>query len=170
MPLADPAAAPLAAADFAAFANETQRFLRVCGADEALATDLCQEALLLAVRKRVTFPTPHAARAWLRRTARYLLLATRRRPERVAAVDPVWLDAVERHFDGLASEHAWLDAVRACTERVHGRARRALQLVYGEQFTYPEAATALGLSPNGIKTLLRRVRRTLRACIERRMA
>jgi len=126
MTTADRAPPLLTAPDLTRFAGETRRFLRVCGVDAGTAEDLCQDALLLAVRKQVRFDDLRAARSWLRQAARFLMLEHgRRRRRRPVEVDAEWLDAVERHFARLPDDDAWTDAVRscvdACTDAPHAR-------------------------------------------------
>lgn len=160
---------PIPAHGLAAFTAEVQRFLRVCGCDADTAADLVQEALLLAVQKDVSLPGPAAARTWLRRTARLLLLEeSRRQRRRLPAIDPALVDAAERHFAAV-DEAEWLDALRDCTKRLAGRAAHALQVVYRDGASHGEAARTLGLSRDGLKTLLRRTRAALRRCLEEKL-
>jgi DNA-directed RNA polymerase specialized sigma24 family protein len=49
-----------------------------------------------------------------------------------------------------------------------GRARRALQLAYAEGCGRDRIAAELGIKPNGVKTLLQRLRRVLADCVSRR--
>ncbi|HLQ37550.1 MAG TPA: hypothetical protein VK348_07100, partial [Planctomycetota bacterium] len=62
-------------------------------------------------------------------------------------------------------------ALRACVERLDGRARRAVELSYGIGADDPSSrarvAVELGMKENGVKTLLQRVRQTLRECVQR---
>ena len=162
-------AEPIPAQGLAAFAAEVQRFLRVCGCDRELAADLVQDVLLLALQKNVSLPTPAAARAWLRRAARLLLLEeSRRQSRRLPAVDPVLVDAAERHFASF-DESEWSDALRDCTSRLTGRASRAVEIVYRNGASRDEAGRTLGLSRDGVKTLLRRTRAALRRCLEEKL-
>lgn len=152
------------------------RYLRTLGADAALADDLAQEAFVVALRKGAAAFAPAATAAFLRRTARFLFLHhlrdRRDLVELADAVDELWardLDGTEGKRDGDAR----LELLRACVAALQGRAQRAVQLCYGPGAEAPSARAAaaaeLGLQPNGLKTLLQRVRQTLRACIERRM-
>lgn len=108
-------------------------------------------------------------RAFLRRTARHLYLkhhrAQGRREELLAdAVDLLW----QRTCDDDQGER-WLGALRDCMEQLEGRAKAAVQLCYGRDAVRggrEQAARSLGIKPNGLKTLLQRVRVVLRECIE----
>ena len=47
------------------------------------------------------------------------------------------------------------------------RGQTALGLAYGERKSWAEIGAALGMKASGVKTLLRRCRDTLRACIDK---
>ena len=57
-----------------------------------------------------------------------------------------------------------------CLETLTERSRRALDLFYREGAGRTRIAEALDLTVDGVKTLMRRARETLRACIGRRLA
>lgn len=164
-----------AGGDFAAFVGShlrpVWRYLRMHGAAPEVADDLVQEAFVVAWQKGAHRLPGGAAAAFLRRTARFLFLRhlRDRRPvvELADAVDGLWQrDCEADGGDGL------LAALRECVGRLEGRARRAVELGYGTEALAPvpriDAAAELGLQPNGLKTLMQRVRQQLRACIERR--
>lgn len=147
------------------------RYLRMHGADASLADDLAQEAFVVALQKGAVGLPPAAAATFLRRTARFLLLHHRR--DQPAAVELA--DAVDERWqtDCAGDGGDELIAVlRECVARLPERSRRAIGLCYGPGGDEPSrrvaAAAALGLRPNGLKTLLQRTRLLLRACLERR--
>jgi len=148
----------------------TWRYLRMHGATPDEADDLMQETFVIASRKNALSLDTAAAATFLRRTARFLFLRARRDARAAVQladeVDALWQrDCAADDGEGL------LARLRECVDRLPERARRAIDLAYGLGTEDPtrrtDVAAALGLQENGVKTLLQRVRQTLRACIER---
>ncbi|MEZ6037027.1 MAG: sigma-70 family RNA polymerase sigma factor [Planctomycetota bacterium] len=138
-----------------------RRYLRVLGADAALADDLAQDVFVLALRKGIEDRGAPTA-VWLRRTARNLLLddVGRRRTVAVDVAELVWEQVGE---SGEQRRRALRDCLPLLTER----SQRALRMAYGERRSWAQIAVELGMQAGGVKTLLRRCRDTLRDCIER---
>ena len=145
------------------------RYLRALGAPREVADDVLQDTFVVALQKLGDDRGEAAVGTFLRRTALHLLLRRRRdvaRRERLLleAADRLWTrDCVD---DG---GERWLGALRACLVELPPRARQAVELFYVQDLGREAAAQALGMQPNGIKTLLQRVRGALRLCIERRL-
>lgn len=152
-------------------ARSLWRYLRMHGASPTEADDLVQEAFVVALQKDALGIDTAARWTFLQRTARFLFLRHRkagRNGERLAdAVDELWArDCGTDHADALVA------ATRACVEQLDGRARTAVEMSYGFDQTAQSRsaiATALGMQENGVKTLLQRVRKILRECIDRRL-
>ena len=160
-----------------AFVREHQaavwRYLRFLGCPNADAADLTQDALLAALENgSPRHPRPRAT-AFLRATARNLFLAAlrARRRELPAALrtDPSVADAVFARGIGDDGGTARLAALHHCIEQLPLRSRQALDLRYRDQASRPAMGAALGLDPEGVKTLLRRLRAGLRRCIVQRL-
>ena len=81
--------------------------------------------------------------------------------------DAYALGAEVAHDDGL---DGYLSALRQCLDSaITPRVRRALEMQYAEEANRDTIATALDLSVEGVKTLVRRAKATLRDCIQRRL-
>jgi RNA polymerase sigma-70 factor (ECF subfamily) len=172
-PLPSTAADPLG--DFVrAHQAAVWRFLRTIGCGAADADELTVETFVVAHDKGAIGDSGGGgnagdAAAFLRATARYLWLRRqrwrRREQERLAAAaEALWALRAPRD-DG--SE--WLDALAACLERLDGRAAAAVARIHGDGQDRAAVAAALGLRPNGLRTLLHRTRALLRACIEQKI-
>ena len=142
------------------------RYMRVLGADDATADDLVQEAFLIALeRPDFDSSSPAGTFAFLRATARHRWLKSRRcRATRreVEHADVVW----DEHCGGDGTEY--LAALRQCLQALPERGRSLLEATYGERAGRKEAACEFGMTENGIKSALRRLRSSLHECIERR--
>lgn len=142
------------------------RFVRCLGAPRELAEDLVQEAFVIAWRKGKQHLPKKALGAYLRRTARLLWLAGRRDAARgEVAIAGAVLQQWEQEIADDGEER--LAATRRCVEQLRGRAAAAVQLAYGEGQSREQIAAALGMLPNGVKTLMARTRAWLEECIRR---
>ncbi len=157
------------------------RYLRAHGVSAETAEELAQETFAIAVQKGALAFDPPATAVFLRRTARFLLLAHRRKQRGARhladAVDELW-----QRDCALDEGNAAVEALRRCVGELTDRAQRAIRATYGlgsglgsgfgsegDEVTRHDALAAeLGLQPNGLKTLLQRARRQLRECVERR--
>jgi len=161
-----PATAPPPSLD--RFRAGLRRYLRALGASQDEADELAQEVLVVACGATMP-PDDAAGRAFLRGVARNHWLRTkrwwrRRREREVAlAVDELWLATA----DGDGGE-ALLTHLRECLALLQERTRRALALHYHDGLDWNQVSAAIGLRPNGTKTLVQRARQALRTCIERR--
>lgn len=145
------------------------RFVRCLGADRDLAEDLVQEAFVIAWRKDKLGLPERALAAYLRRSAQLLWLEQRRgRARDEAAVAALALQQWDAEVDDDGSE--LVAAMRACVQRLQGRAARAVDLAYRQGDSRESIATALGMTPNGVRTLLARTRSRLEQCIRRKKA
>ncbi len=145
------------------------RYLRYLGADEGLATEMVQETFLAVWRKPFEVRGPGETRAYLRTVARnHFLMAVRRRRVRPAFAD---LDEADRAYRPRSGDDAesYLEALRVCLGELTDRAREALGMVYRDGRSREEVGEALGLAVEGVKTLLRRARETLRDCVSKKV-
>jgi RNA polymerase sigma-70 factor (ECF subfamily) len=161
--------------DLAALVHHHQaavwRYLRFLGADMTEAADLAQETFLAFARAKFAERDARQTAGYLRTVARNQLLALRRKEHRelntveLEAADCVWAAAVDPDGD----LHDYLTALRECTEQLEGRCRQAIDLHYRDGLSRDAIAGQLKMKPDGVKTLLRRTRQTLRECVERKL-
>ena len=82
------------------------------------------------------------------------------------------LDDAEREWVATAGPDgggAYVEALRECTAELAGRGRVAIELRYAESLSREAIGRRMGISADGVKSLLRRAREALRACVERRL-
>jgi RNA polymerase sigma-70 factor (ECF subfamily) len=142
------------------------RYLRYLGCDPSLADDLTQETFLAVIRKPFEQRSDAETAAYLRTVARHNFLRSveksRRWPtlEDLNVAETIWADT---HADG---GNEYLDALEDCLAEVNGRARTAIQRRYRDGCSRAEIAGELKMTEDGVKTLLRRTRHSLRRCVE----
>jgi RNA polymerase sigma-70 factor (ECF subfamily) len=146
------------------------RYLRLLGCDDATADDLTQETFIAFMRADFEHVSDRATASWLRKKARFLFLdqvrkSDRRRETAMAdAADEVW-----EEYAGDDDGGDYREALRECVAALPPRSRLALQYRYSARLGREETAVRLGLKPNGVKTLLQRIRASLRKCVERKI-
>jgi RNA polymerase sigma-70 factor (ECF subfamily) len=146
------------------------RFLRLAGCPADVADDLVQDAMLAALHKRIYERPDGVASAWLRGAVTNLWHMHMRARRRRARLGDLALAAKALTQCGAEDGgESWILALRACLQQLDGRARMAMELRYGRGASRAAIAEALQLRPQGIKTLLRRVRDSLRRCVLRRL-
>lgn len=145
------------------------RYLRVLGCDSSLADDLTQETFLAAYRTGFEQRDEKSTRAYLRTVARNAFLKSRRHAGKVVNVEE--LERLEREWVQLAQDggEAMTEALRRCLEKLEERPRRALDGFYGTDKSREAVARELGMTDDGLKSLLRRTRELLKECIERKL-
>jgi RNA polymerase sigma-70 factor (ECF subfamily) len=142
------------------------RYLVYLGCDEHRAADLTQESFLRLLDREFEYRGEAATGAWLRRTAGNLFLKERRRPVAVELdiADAVW-------EAGLGGEREqYLKALEHCLQKLPPRSRGVVALRYEDGHGRVAIAERIGLGVAAVKTLLRRIRAELAACIRRQLA
>ena len=147
------------------------RYLRFLGCDAEEADDLVQETFLAVLRDGFDVRSPAETAGYLRTVARRrLLMARRKARNRPALVDLEAAEAVWARMAGDDGLGDYLAALGECLDRaLTPRVRRALELQYADRASRDQIAAELSLAVEGVKTLLRRARTTLRDCVERRL-
>ncbi len=153
------------------------RYLRYLGAQPALAEDLVQETFLATLKPNVhqpVGPDDPAWNGWLRGIARNLFLAEcRRRGSHAVSVDAAVLEQAELVWSAAVSEESdWaqrLAALKECLKKLSTRQRAVIEHRYVHHSGRDQMAQLFGMTEDGIKTLLRRMRAALAQCIEERL-
>lgn len=141
------------------------RYLRVLGTSPQELDDLTQQTFLVLLERPFAQRDDRATRAFLRTTARQLFLRRHRdRLPQVEAADEVW----DRRCGGDDGDGR-LAALRDCLAALPTRSRALLQQHYDERHGRQTIGERFGLTADGVKTALRRLRAALRQCIERRL-
>lgn len=143
------------------------RYVRVLGADAATADDIVQDAFVVALRRpNFDATSPAGTFVFLRETARHLWLKSRRRRVSVREVeeaDQVW----QSQCDDLGEDYT--AALRTCVDALPPRSRALLETTYTQSAGRAAAGREFGLSKDGVKSALRRLRAHLHDCIARRL-
>jgi RNA polymerase sigma-70 factor (ECF subfamily) len=150
------------------------RYLRYLGCTEAEADDLTQETFLAVIKKPFDYQGPAETAGYLRTVARRkFLMVLRQHPrgataEQLETAESVWIETV-----GSESVSGWgddyLDALEECLEQLEGRAKTVIDGRYRDDQSREALAAALGMTEDGVKTLLRRTRDVLRKCVEKKL-
>jgi len=151
------------------------RFLRFLGADEHLAEDLTQEAFLVACRRDLgRAEDVDDVGKYLRGIARNLFLAHCRKnrtspvvinSELAEQAQGVFETTFLRHGDG----DDYIEALQQCLGQLPPRQRQMLDMQYAQKKSREELAAAAGMSCDGIKSLMRRLRAALARCVNGRL-
>ena len=160
---------------------QVYRYLRYLGAAHEVAEDLAQETFVVALSKGMQDKQDKLGQgdqsnwpAWLRGVSRNLFLAYCRR----ARCSPVFaagqsLDQAEAvwsaQFRGSDDGSGHLGALRQCLELLPRRQREIIDMQYALKKSRAEIAASHGLSEDGVKTLMRRLRAALAQCIQVRL-
>lgn len=155
------------------------RYLRYLGSEPVAAEDLVQESFITAFRIRDKCPRSGVFReenAWLRAIARNIFLRDwSRRKMAMKAIGPESIEKAESTWNqtflrGSDDGFDYLEALRRCLQGVSPKQREALDMRYSARKSRAEMASLLGMTEEGVKSLLQRVRAALADCVERRMA
>ncbi|MCA8935824.1 MAG: RNA polymerase sigma factor [Planctomycetes bacterium] len=160
--------------DLAALMREHQagvwRFLRALGCETNLADDLTQETFLAVFKSPFEQRSRGQTVAYLRIVAKNLFLKSRRKDGRQVVMAE--MEHLESQWSELAGEEDGAElanALRECLKQIDEKPRQALDLQYKEGKQRVEIAKAMGMTDDGIKTLLRRTKARLKKCMELRV-
>lgn len=145
-----------------------RRYLRYLGCSQEEADDLVQETFIEVWKRPFQYFGDRATRGFLRCVAKAKFArwaGVRVRQPRfldLDAADEAWTTVFQRDDDS-----AYLAALATCLKRLPGRAQEALRLRYRNDLSRDQIGKLLGMTNEGIKTLMRRSRALLRTCIMR---
>ncbi|MEM7308246.1 MAG: sigma-70 family RNA polymerase sigma factor [Planctomycetota bacterium] len=146
-------------------------YLVVLGCPGHLLDDLVQDVFLALLRARFEDRGPASTAAYLRKIARHLYLKTMQRERRqptaseLAVAEESW-----EEFQGSDGGDRYLSALTECLGRLRERARSVIGLRYEERLGREAIAARLGISGEGVKSILARTKRSLRECVQQRLA
>lgn len=152
---------------------ELFRYLRYLGADAARAEDLLQDVFMTAWTLDPPTGGHTGQAAWLRGIARNLMRRFVRKRAVKNALPLAEFDQAEAAWAAFYPAHgdddAAVTALRQCLDRLTDDQRHLLDLRYRDDLSRLEMAQAAGLSEDGVKSALRRLRRALADCLKRRL-
>jgi len=141
--------------------------------DRVAAQDILQETNLVLCRKVGDFEPGTSFKAWAFRVAYWQTMAHLKRVQRagLVALDPEVLELV-----ALEAEEQLVDfeerhlALRSCLQKLPAGDASILLAHYQRGESLAEISGRLGRTRDALKQVLLRIRRTLRACIDRQLA
>lgn len=157
--------------------TEIFRYLKYLGADHAVAEDLLQDTFLRAFEAKSVPDLDNAPvrRSWLRRIAHNLFMDFCRRKARspitfdspsADSAENFWQNEFLPHDEGLGC----MEALEECLGGLPDRSRQMIDAFYRRRASRDELAQVFGISPDGVKMALRRIRQVLGDCIQQRLS
>lgn len=137
------------------------------------AQDILQETNLVICRKRAEFEPGTNFKAWAIRIAYWQTMAHLKRVKRAGhvALEPDVLDLVSQEaVEQIGDFEDRHTALRSCIQKLAPGDTSILLAHYQDGESIGEISGRLGRSRDALKQVLMRIRRTLRACIERQLA
>ncbi len=148
-------------------------YIHACVRNHHDAEDIWQDVSVAVLQSIETLRHESEFLAWAREIARRRVLGFRRKSSHQRALDPALVqalsDAAERLNEHTSTE-AHLDAFRTCIEQLPEESRRVLAQRYSDQADLTGIAREMGRSLQGVYALLKRLRISLRECVQRRIS
>lgn len=139
--------------------------------DAHVAEDLFQTTMVKAIGGGTLFEREAALISWAMVTARHQALNwVRDRRSQALVLDAAVLDLLEADWVRAGASRDRVDALQKCLAELPADARRLLELRYYDECTCGQVAATLRLSLDAVYQRLSRLHRSLRSCIERRLA
>ncbi|MEM1226370.1 MAG: sigma-70 family RNA polymerase sigma factor [Planctomycetota bacterium] len=150
-----------------------QLYIRSLLMGDPASADVAQQANAKIWEKRADFEPGTNFKAWAMTIARYEVLSFRKRQARDARLcfsdelETTFADEIAELDDDLSKRQA---ALQHCLEGLSPGNRELLMRRYASPETLSQVARQLGRPVGSLKVSLHRLRSTLAACIERRLA
>lgn len=137
--------------------------------------DIAQEVFIAALRSIHTFEGGRDMKTWLLGIARNLTRNAWRRVSRTAKGAEELDQILERHAVSVFEERQSRaddrrDALRQCMQTLPANSKSIFVQYFGEEKSSGELASVMNTTENTVRANLSRIRKSLRECIERRMA
>ena len=139
----------------------------------AAADDVCQEAMLVVVKKYDQFQEGTSMLAWCRSIVRIeVLRAKQRRQHEGTLAERLLDDAIDAAFNEFqaARRHdeveSWREALRRCLERVPERGQGVLRARFADELSYEQIGARLGMTIEAVRKALFRFKKQVRLCVE----
>ena len=149
---------------------DLQRYLIYLGADTHTAEDIAQEAFFRVWRAGLG--RIQDIWAFLRRTARNLFISHHRRIAHknptvidIEGAEQVWTET----FGEKCTGSDYIDALKECLKTLSKKECLVVEMRYKKGLSRSEIAAEVGMTADGVKTLLRRVRARLAQCVEAKL-
>ena len=143
------------------------------GGHRAHAEDVLQEVALHVWNNREKLPEIERFDRWVARIAYFKAQSRRRdlaRDRHTTFSDALFERIADESAPAIRDGGARRDALRECLARLAPEDRTTLSRHYAENLPFPEIARLLGLNVAAVHQRFTRLRRNLRACLERRLA
>lgn len=148
-------------------------YARALCRDHSTASDIVQDAFVVAYEKVHTFDVTrdfatwmrgivrNKYREWLRKNKRYELS-----DENLAQIDA---DIAAWQQERAESGSSLFDALKQCLDRLPENLSQAVHVSYYEGRTSDEAAEVLGIAPAAVRKRLQRARDMLKQCLDHKL-
>jgi RNA polymerase sigma-70 factor (ECF subfamily) len=142
--------------------------------NHATAEDLLQDVSVAVLESLAQLQDEQGFLPWAREIARRRILASQRESKRVQAVDPDLMVALADAADRIERQtptSSLQDALRQCLDGLPGESRQiVLQRYQNPAGGIEQLAERLQRSVQAVYAILKRVKVSLRECVERRLA
>ena len=136
------------------------------------AEDILQEVALVASQKRAEYDPSRPFENWAVGIAKLQILKHFRESskEKSALFDASLLEKFTATYESMGDElNSRSRLLTTCLQEVKGRGRKALELRYMQNQSGETIAEQLQMTHGAMRTLLHRVRESIRQCVERRL-